>query len=93
MPAQNTHPEKVMYYIPNQKRHMNMTKPDTWAVYPIAGIYLSEKLCIHAEFSPITITASDLCGEFVFSILIILDSTVWEALVLTVVILWPMLCF
>lgn len=33
---------------------------------PIAGIYLSGKLCIHAEFSPITITASDLCGEFVF---------------------------
>lgn len=32
MPAQDTHPEKVMYYIPNQKRHMNMTKPDTWAV-------------------------------------------------------------
>ena len=67
--------------------------PDIWAVYPIAGIYLSGKRCIHAEVSPIAITASDLCIEFVFSIPIILDSTVLEALVLTVEMLWPVLCF
>lgn len=66
---------------------------DIWVVYSIAGIYLYGKQHIQSGFSPIIITASDLHVDFVFLIPVIFDCVVLEALVFTVITLWPVLQF
>ena len=51
-----------------KNKHIDVTNAAVWAMHPVAGIYLSRKLCIQEEIALFTITSSDPQEESVFSI-------------------------